>query len=92
MVTISSTATASVFPVDPLCLPLVDRDGLHTKDTCDILEGEIIGIDYRFQFESKRKEVTIRIRDHRRIPGLFRSQNYFLPAFWTRRNNTQSSR
>src|SRR5674476_781140 len=34
MIEISATSTAPVFPMNAFCLSLVDRNGLHPKDTC----------------------------------------------------------
>ena len=46
MVEVSATAAAAIFPVNAFCLPLDDRGGLHTQNTCNVLDSEVIGQEY----------------------------------------------
>jgi len=51
MIKIPAAAPATIFPVDASCFPLVDGNGLYTKNGCNILDGEIVRVQDRFQFK-----------------------------------------
>ncbi len=87
MIGISATATTPVFPMNAFCLSLVDRNSLHPKDTCDVLNSEIIGMENCIEIESKRQKIAIRFRNYTRIPGFFGSSCHSLSTLGTRRNN-----
>jgi hypothetical protein len=87
MIGISATTAAPVFPVDAFCFSLIDRDGLHSEDTRNVLDSEVIGIENCTEIESKREKVAIRFRDYTRISGFFGCTCHFFSTLAARRNN-----
>ena len=51
MVKIPATAAAAILPVNAFCLPLDNRDGLHTENTSDVLDSEVISAENSFKIE-----------------------------------------
>jgi hypothetical protein len=77
MIKVPAATGTTVFPVNSLCPPLEDGVNLHTKDTGNILDGKVIGIQGSARLKRERQQLTVGLRYHSCVPGIFCGSPHF---------------